>query len=132
LAAAVNHDGPHSLDVAIGQRVRERRRALGLKQKTLAEALGISTQQVQKYERGINRIGFSRLVGIADALECRLNDLTEGLDQNRSTQALGHLNSLLAQDGALEMLEAYGALPTPELRRALLSHVRALSRATGA
>ena len=117
---------PHRLDVAIGQRIRERRRALGLSQVALAEAVGLTFQQIQKYERGSNRISFSRLVEIAEALSCQLSDLAEGLIAASPADELEHLNGLLAKAGALEMLEAYAALPSQDLRRAVLQHSRAL------
>ena len=123
---------PHRLDVAIGQRIRERRRALGLSQVALAEAVGLTFQQIQKYERGSNRISFSRLVEIAEALSCQLSDLAEGLIAASPADELEHLNALLAKPGALEMLEAYAALPTQELRRAVLQHSRALVTAFAA
>jgi len=97
-----------------------------MSQQSLAEAVGITFQQVQKYERGTNRISFSRLVQIADTLRSRLSDLSEGLDQNASAQELDHLNQLIAKDGALAMLEAFVAIPSPALRKALLIHARAL------
>ena len=122
---------PHRLDVAIGQRIRERRRALGLSQVALAEAVGLTFQQIQKYERGSNRISFSRLVEIAEALTCQLSDLAEGLIAASPADELEHLNALLAKSGALEMLEAYGQLPTADLRRAVLQHARALAAALG-
>jgi transcriptional regulator with XRE-family HTH domain len=124
-------EGPHRLDIAIGQRIRERRRALGRSQQDLAEALGVSFQQVQKYERGANRISFSRLVEVAGALQCRLADLAEGLDADRPPKELEHVNGLMTADGALQMLEAYAALPTDALRRAVLHHVRALNEVLG-
>jgi transcriptional regulator with XRE-family HTH domain len=126
MAKIMNGDGPHRLDVAIGQRIRERRRALGRSQQDLAEALGVSFQQVQKYERGANRVSFSRLVEIAGALKCRLGDLADGLDPDRAPDQIEHVNGLMEVDGALEMLEAYSALPSDAIRRALLQHVRAL------
>ncbi len=61
---------PHPLDVALGCRIRLRRRELGLSQAHLARQLGITFQQVQKYERGTNRVSFSRFVEIAQALRC--------------------------------------------------------------
>lgn len=118
---------PHRLDVAIGQRIRERRRALGMSQVALAEAVGVTFQQIQKYERGSNRISFSRLVEVAEALSCPLGLLTEGLDAAAPADQLEHLNELLAKSGALEMLEAYAALPTKELRRAILKHAKTLA-----
>ena len=56
---------PNSIDVHVGSRVRQRRTLLGLSQEKLGEALGLTFQQVQKYERGANRIGASRLFDIA-------------------------------------------------------------------
>jgi len=68
---------PDAIDVAVGNRVRERRRALGMSQGALAKALGVSFQQVQKYERGANRISSSRLVRTAAALELGVQDLLD-------------------------------------------------------
>ena len=118
---------PHRLDIAIGRRIRERRRALGMSQVALAEAVGVTFQQIQKYERGSNRISFSRLVEVAEALNCQLGVLAEGLDASAPVDQLEHLNELLAKGGALEMLEAYAALPTKGLRRAILQHAKALA-----
>ena len=120
-------EGPHRLDVAIGQRVRERRRGIGLSQQELAEALGVSFQQVQKYERGANRISFSRLVEVAGALNCRLADLADGLDPDHKPDHVEHVNTLMDCDGALELLEAYVAMPNNGFRRALLHHARNLA-----
>jgi transcriptional regulator with XRE-family HTH domain len=120
---------PHRFDVAIGQRIRERRRAIGMSQAALAAATGVTFQQIQKYERGANRVSFSRLVQIAEALECPIGDLAEGLSQSTPSDELENLNALLARPGALEMLEAYAALPSQGLRRALLHHARTLTQA---
>jgi len=98
-----------------------------MSQQALAVRIGVTFQQVQKYERGANRISFSRLVEVADALSCRIGDLAEGLDRDHSANDLRQLNALLAQDGALEILEAYAAVRSRPLRRALLAHARALS-----
>ena len=132
MAKIMNPDGPHRLDIAIGHRIRERRRSMGMSQQELAEAVGITFQQVQKYERGSNRVSFSRLVGIAGALRCRLAELAEGLDADRSAREVEHVNALTAEDGALEMLEAYVALPSKALRRALIHHAREIRQALAA
>ncbi|HEY2708121.1 MAG TPA: helix-turn-helix transcriptional regulator [Caulobacteraceae bacterium] len=123
----MNPEGPHRLDVAMGQRIRERRRTLGMSQGDLARALGITFQQVQKYERGANRVSFSRLMAIVDALQCHLTDLTEGLDPTRPTPDVDQVRRLISEDGAFQLLEAYVALPNKPLRRALLQHARALA-----
>lgn len=62
-------ESPNPIDVAVGQRVADRRMALGMNQSTLGRALGISFQQVQKYETGRNRIAVSRLWAIAKILD---------------------------------------------------------------
>src|SRR5689334_25122650 len=65
----VAKDGPHPIDAIVGARVRQRRTLLGMSQETLGKAVGLTFQQVQKYERGTNRISASRLFGMARVLE---------------------------------------------------------------
>src|ERR1700689_1524778 len=62
-------DGPDPIDVNVGSRVRLRRNMLGLSQEKLGDALGLTFQQVQKYERGANRIGASRLLELSRVLD---------------------------------------------------------------
>ena len=69
--------GPDAIDVALGNRVRERRRAIGMSQSVLAKRLGVTFQQVQKYERGANRISGSTLVRTAAALGISVSDLVD-------------------------------------------------------
>ncbi|HEX4182984.1 MAG TPA: helix-turn-helix transcriptional regulator [Caulobacteraceae bacterium] len=122
---------PHHLDIALGLRIRQRRKALGLSQTALAEAVGLTFQQIQKYERGANRVSFSRMVEIAHTLNCRAADLIGDLDD----QALPGL--LQGQDagymriaGAPELLAAYACITSP-LRRAILKLVVALANECG-
>ncbi len=63
------NEGPHPVDVHVGARVRLRRMMLGVSQETLGKALGLTFQQVQKYEKGSNRIGASRLMELSELLE---------------------------------------------------------------
>ena len=120
--------GPHPLDVALGQRIRQRRKALGVSQTALAHAVGLTFQQIQKYERGFNRVSFSRLVDIAHALDCRVIDLIGELDDattagpNLRADA-GHMQAA----GAPELLAAYAAAP-PSLRRVILKLVSEIAR----
>jgi transcriptional regulator with XRE-family HTH domain len=70
------NEGPHPLDMALGARIRQRRRELGMSQKDLGKACcNITFQQVQKYEFGTNRVSFSRLVQIATALRWSASEL---------------------------------------------------------
>ncbi len=74
-----NHE-PNALDVLIGARIRAARKLLGISQEVLAQQCGVTFQQVQKYEKGVNRVSFSRLVGICRAMKLPLADLVQGLD----------------------------------------------------
>jgi DNA-binding XRE family transcriptional regulator len=76
----VRVQNPNPLDVALGGRIRQRRRELGFSQDQLARKVGLTFQQVQKYEHGTNRVSFSRLVAIAQALDCRVMDIVGDLD----------------------------------------------------
>lgn len=119
-------DGAHPLDIALGSRVRLRRKELGLSQAELAGACGITFQQVQKYEHGVNRISFSRLVGITQALKCSIGDLIGGLEKSKSSATLGKKIASLAEPGASDLLEAYVSIASPKRRRAVLSLAREL------
>jgi transcriptional regulator with XRE-family HTH domain len=66
---------PHPLDVELGRYIRKRRRELGLSQDQLGRMVGVTFQQVQKYEHGTNRVSFSRLVEIAQSLNCSVAEL---------------------------------------------------------
>ena len=75
------------VEAHVGRRVRERRNALGMSQEKLADALGISFQQVQKYEIGINRVAASRLWDIAKALEVDVGYFFEGIKKRAKRKA---------------------------------------------
>ncbi|WP_227421746.1 helix-turn-helix domain-containing protein [Pacificispira spongiicola] len=82
---------PHPIDVHVGLRMREARAAKGLSQEKLANKLGISFQQVQKYEKGANRIGSSRLWSIAQALDVPVSFFFEEMERGvkeRGTELL--------------------------------------------
>jgi transcriptional regulator with XRE-family HTH domain len=119
---------PNRLDVALGLNIRQRRKSLGVSQTSLAEAVGLTFQQIQKYERGFNRVSFSRLVDIAHALDCRVIDLIADLDDEAVESPLfrrdtGHLRVT----GAPELLAAYAVAPAP-LQRVLLKLVVEIAR----
>ncbi|MGO4386556.1 helix-turn-helix domain-containing protein [Microvirga sp. 2YAF29] len=86
---------PNPTDRHIGSRVRARRVMLGMSQEKLAEALGLTFQQVQKYEKGINRIGASRLLSIAGILDVGIDFFFEGIPGLRAGGFSG--NSIMAE-----------------------------------
>jgi transcriptional regulator with XRE-family HTH domain len=114
---------PNKLDVALGLRIRQRRKSLGVSQTALADSIGLTFQQIQKYERGFNRVSFSRLVDIAHALNCRVIDLIGDLDDAGIPSPLFRQDTAhLRESGAPELLAAYAAAP-PALRRTILKLV---------
>ena len=106
------------VDFAIGARMRARRRQLNLSQSDLATKLGVSFQQVQKYERGVNRVSGSTLVAAAAALTTTVGWLVGEEGAAAQSDDVFHA---LATPGALEMLQAYAAIPSPASRSALLA-----------
>ena len=115
---AMTRQGPDPIDVAVGARIRIRRRWLGFSQTQLANSLGITFQQVQKYERGANRVSASMLVKIASKLETTVAALV-GEDGQAPVEAI--IYAQLATPGATELLAAYAQVSDGEARRALLT-----------
>ncbi len=121
------NNSPHPLDVALGSRVRLRRRELKLTQEQLAQQLGITFQQVQKYEHGTNRVSFSRLVEIARALQCGVMDIVGDLDKSKASSLFSQHVARLNEPGAAELLETYASIQSPKHRRAILNLARQLA-----
>ena len=125
-----NAQTPNRLDVALGLRIRQRRTALNLSQTALALGIGVKFQQIQKYERGFNRVSFSRLVGIAHVLDCRVVDLIGDLDDASLPNRLLHQHAdHLREPGAHDLLAAYAALPLL-LQKAVLELMVEMAKAT--
>jgi transcriptional regulator with XRE-family HTH domain len=112
------------MDVALGATIRVRRRTIGMSQEALAEKCGVSFQQIQKYENGVNRVSFSRLVQIARALDCRVTDLMGVLDVPNDAAAEMDILSRIRTPGALELLTEFERL-SPDARASLLVFLRA-------
>lgn len=115
--------GPDPIDVAVGHRIRVRRKWLGISQSTLADHLGVSFQQVQKYERGANRVSASMLVKIAQKLDTSVGELV-----GETAAPLGDesLFEKLAIPGAVQLLEAFASVQQPAMRTAILNLTRSL------
>lgn len=111
------------LDREIGARVRRARKERGLTQTQLGEALNVSFQQVQKYERGTNRISSSALVLIARVLDVSPHELL-GSDGVKGSDIDWDLFTV---DGADELLRIYRSIPSPRLRRIVLQLARDLA-----
>lgn len=128
---------PSAIDVYVGKKVRQRRVLLGITQEKLGKALDLTFQQVQKYERGSNRIGAGRLHELAAALHVPVSFFFEGLPKASTEGKNGEqLNEaippdlmkpdILNQKGTLELLNAFYRIRDPVLRRRVFKIVKAL------
>jgi len=118
----------HSVDVHVGQRVRQRRYLAGMTQQQLAERVGIKFQQIQKYETGTDRISASRIWDIAAVMEVPVSFFFKGLEgQARDT---GEARAdILTDKAALDLVRAYYSIPENQ-RRKLFDLALVLGEAT--
>lgn len=130
-----NHRRSTSVDAYVGCRLKQRREDLGLSQEKLAELLGLSFQQVQKYERGLNRVGASRLFQLCNILRVEPSFFFDGLglepgpgvtEAPSDSETLSTAN-LLATPGALELLADYSRLGSQAKRRKVLELIKLLA-----
>jgi transcriptional regulator with XRE-family HTH domain len=120
----------NAIDGYVGERVRLRRKTLGMSQASLAEALGITFQQIQKYEKGINRIGASRLLRMAEIFGVTVGYFfedgvaTTGDDSMRpETDAVA---TFMASKEGIALGKAFVAIEDPNVRQKLLALTRSL------
>ena len=106
------------IDLHVGKMIRARRNAIDMPQTVLADALAVSFQQVQKYERGANRISASKLFEAARMLGLTPNDLFSGLEgMPESGSPFGLFADFLELDGAMDLARIFTALSTEQRRR---------------
>jgi transcriptional regulator with XRE-family HTH domain len=126
---------PNPIDIHVGGRVRLRRTLLGMSQEKLAQALGLTFQQIQKYERGANRIGSSRLFKLSQILDVPVSfffdDMTEetatggGAAPPASPPEDPSGPDTLTKRETLELVRAYYRIPDDRLRRKVFELVKA-------
>jgi len=112
------------VDLTVGARIRLFRKMRGMSQQALADSAGVTFQQIQKYERGANRVSASMLARIASALQAPVAELFG--EASGAPSAVDEVAALLAQPGAIELLRAFSALPRGAPRAALVDFVRCL------
>lgn len=120
-------------DRKIGQRVRSRRLEIGMSQEGLAELLGVTFQQVQKYEKGVNRIAASRLFDISTALEMRVERFYEGLGSTRgvSESRQDYIDDALATPEGAQLIALFASIKSQRVRKRVVELVKALSEEAG-
>ncbi|MBI1236441.1 MAG: helix-turn-helix domain-containing protein [Alphaproteobacteria bacterium] len=122
----------NQIDAHVGSRVRLRRQLMKMSQEKLGDELGVTFQQVQKYERGANRIGASRLYSLANVLDVPVNFFFDGLTGvaaggvAESEQSPIVYDFIQSSDG-VALAEAFSRIKTPKVRRRVLELVRSLA-----
>jgi transcriptional regulator with XRE-family HTH domain len=123
------------IDLAIGSRLRLRRLSMGFSQETLARALGITFQQIQKYERGTNRIFASRLFHLARVLRVPASYFFQGLSpegeaspgtETAAPPAEESVQDLLGRSDTLKLIQAYNRISDPVVRRQIYALVKSV------
>lgn len=128
-----NKKKPNPIDIHVGGRIRLRRNMLGMSQEKLGESLGITFQQIQKYEKGTNRVGASRLQAIASILEVPVafffedapgGTPGEGLSEESSTT---YVVDFLSSTEGLRLNRAFVRISDPKVRSRIIDLVRSLA-----
>ncbi len=128
---------PNPTDKHVGARVRMRRMMLGMSQEKLGDALGLTFQQVQKYEKGANRIGASRLQQIAEILQVPVSFFFEGAPSAPGHSGGGgaseapspaYVSDFLATSDGLALTKAFMRIKNPKLRRRIVELVEQISQ----
>jgi transcriptional regulator with XRE-family HTH domain len=133
-----NKKKPNPIDVHVGSRVRLRRNMLGMSQEKLGEALGITFQQIQKYEKGANRVGASRLQAIATVMNVPVSfffedapgesgEVIRGLSEEGST---AYVVDFLNSAEGLQLNRAFVKISDPKVRRKIIDLVKSLTDST--
>ncbi len=127
----------NSIDEHVGLQLRQRRALLGLSQEKLAEQVGITFQQIQKYENGANRVSASRLYEFSKVLEIPVNFFFESYGSNENKNALGFAENdqagfegqedVMKRKETLELIRTYYSIENPKLRKDLFKLVKSMA-----
>jgi transcriptional regulator with XRE-family HTH domain len=122
---------PNPIDKHVGSRVRMRRLMLGMSQQKLADALGLTFQQVQKYEKGTNRISASRLQHAADVLGVAVPFFFEGAADKHApgytAPSPAYVNEFVSSHDGLRLIKAFTRIDSAELRRSIVGLVEEIA-----
>jgi transcriptional regulator with XRE-family HTH domain len=125
---------PDPIDKYVGARVRMRRLMLGMSQEKLGDNLGITFQQVQKYEKGTNRVSSGRLQAMSDILQIPLSFFFEGaphiagpVHQGAKESSPAYISDFLANPDGLKLVKAFTQIGDAQLRRSLVHLIEELA-----
>jgi transcriptional regulator with XRE-family HTH domain len=125
---------PHPVDIHVGKRLRQKRSVMGISQNAIGNELGVTFQQVQKYERGVNRVSSSRLFDFAKILRVPVSYFFEGFEDE------DYKNHGFAEDGesfekedlftnkdSVQLLRLFNKIKNPDLRKRVIDLVKAIA-----
>lgn len=123
---------PHPVDIHVGGKVRQRRTLLGLSQERLGEAVGLTFQQIQKYERGANRIGSSRLYDLSRVLDVPISYFFEDFTEHHTASSNDYVEvneggDPMTKRETLELVRAYYRIQKPAVRKRFFELAKSLS-----
>jgi transcriptional regulator with XRE-family HTH domain len=132
----------HPVDVHVGRRLRLKRTIMGLSQETIGKAIGVTFQQIQKYERGINRMGASRLYDFAKALHVPVSYFFEGYGDELSenspvygmaeSESLGFEHESISNRETMDIMRAYHKIKNPHVRKRIVDLIKSMAEEAGA
>ena len=128
------------IDAYVGAQIKQRRTIVGMSQTELANRLGITFQQVQKYEKGANRVGSSRLYEISEILGVQIQSFFEGVeeviqaknskkaDKRTKDTTLGKFDEFISSPSGVDMIKAFVEIEDPSVRKQIAALVKSVSR----
>ena len=119
---------PDSVDKLVGRNIRIQRLAKGLSQTELANHLGVTFQQVQKYEKGVNRIGCGRLYQISSILGVHVMDFFDG-SEKRKVSTSRSVQDLISEPQSFHLVQAFSEINDRRLRSSVVDLVKKIARA---
>lgn len=130
-AASSKPSGPHPIDIHVGARVKLRRMILGMSQEALGTALGLTFQQIQKYEKGVNRIGASRMYEIARLLQVPVQFFYDDYDAEPfaggfAEEAEPVMEMVRSQEG-VQLCRYFAGIKDPDVKKRVLDLVRSIA-----
>lgn len=127
----------HPIDIYVGKRLRLRRTILGMSQEAIGKSIGVSFQQIQKYERGINRMGASRLFEFSKTLDVPISYFFDDYDGNGGESAMIGMaesdtpsfehESQMSSRETMEMMRAYYQIPSKTVRKRVFELIKSLA-----
>ena len=118
----------NAIDQHVGQRVRAQRLLKGMSQQALASALGLTFQQVQKYEGGANRVSASRLSQIAEVLGVPISYFFSDLNLGDADEGEAEMRERMQRPEAIELIRAFYAIPDQRVRHQFLDMVKTVAQ----